>query len=372
MTAIHMVTQEHSSSGLPVYLRNGLADKGHEINFIDAQSCLLPKLGVLLRSFHPNKKKWFHRRSVLSTYSVAAWHRNTRLNGALLDRVLKPDDKILQIGGLYAPHPASAHMEYYLFFTYTMKLAFSDGHSPWVPEQHERAKVIELETRLYREAKHIFVAADFVRRHLIADYGIGADRISVAGMGVDDFFMRNVRIGLPEMPTRKCLFVGYTFQLKGGPDVLKAFTLARKRVPGLELIIIGPHHSKEMEIEGVRHVGTVKDRNELLEYYRSADLFLLPSRCDSFGFVFLEAMTQGLVCMGSNMNAMPEIIADGETGYIVEPGDHCTMAELIVHFYRNPGLRAAMGKKAVERVAERFTWPKVVAFLDREMFRGRM
>ncbi|GAB7026154.1 glycosyltransferase family 4 protein [Geotalea toluenoxydans] len=369
MTAIHMVTQGKSSSGLPVYLRNGLTDNGHEVNFIDAQSCLLPKISVLLQSFHPNKKKWFHRRSMLGTYSVAAWHRNTRINGAILDGVLKPEDKILQIGGLYAPHPASAGLEYYLFFTYTMKLAYRDGYSPWIPEPWEREAVVELETRLYSEAKHIFVASKFVRRHLIAEYGIPADRITVAGMGVDDFFVRNMRMRLPEEPAKKCLFVGYTFQLKGGPDVLKAFTLARKYVPGLELTIIGPNHTEDMDQEGVRHVGAVRDRQELLEYYRSADLFLLPSRCDSFGFVFLEAMTQGLVCVGSNMNAMPEIIADGETGFIVEPGDHVRMAELIVTFYQNSHLRTAMGNRARERVLERFIWPRVIEIMEREIFR---
>jgi glycosyltransferase involved in cell wall biosynthesis len=368
MPAIHLVTQEHSSSGLPVYLRDGLACQGHQVGFIDAQTSRLDRLAVLLRSFHFVKKKWFHRRSMLGTYSVAAWHRNTRINGRLLDQVRKGDDKILQIGGLYAPHPASADMEYYLFFTYTMKLAYRDGYSPWVPEPCERAEVVELETKLYREARHIFVASDFVRRHLIEEYGIPAGCITTAGMGVDDFYVRNMRMRLPTQPTGKCLFVGYTFDLKGGPDVLKAFSLARKFVPGLELIIIGPNHTKEMEQEGVRHVGTVRNREELLEHYRSADLFLLPSRCDSFGFVFLEAMTQGLACIGSSLNAMPEIISDGDTGYIVEPGDHVRMAELIVQFYRNPKLRTMMGQRARERVLERFIWPRVVETMQKVMF----
>jgi len=368
MTTIHMVCQENSSSGLPVYLRDALTGNGHTISIIDAKSFLFPKILVLLKSFYPDRKIWSHRRSMLETYSVTGWNRNTKLNGYLLDRVRGAKDKILQIGGLYAPHPDSELMEYYLFFTYTMKLAFRDGFSRWVPEQDEREGFVELENRLYVNAKHIFTASDFVRRHLMAEYGIPGDRITVSGMGVDDFFVRNMRMQLPLTSAKKCLFVGYTFNLKGGPDVMRAFAIARKSIPDLELVIVGPNYSKEMAQEGVLYAGAVTDRDKLLEFYRNADLFLLPSRCDSFGFVFLEAMTQGLVCVGSNMNAMPEIIVDGETGYIVEPGDYERIAEVIIDFYKYPEARLRMGHRARERVLERFTWQRVVEVIESVMF----
>lgn len=368
MTTIHMVCQENSSSGLPIYLRDALTKLGHRIKIIDADPCLLEKIRILIKSFYPNRKIWSHRLSMLGTYSVSGWNQNTKLNGSLLDRVRSSNDKILQIGGLYAPHPKSDCMEFYLFFTYTMKLAFRDGYSRWVPEEDEREGFVALEQRLYSEAKHIFVTSDFVRRHLIADYNIPAEHITVVSMGVDDYFVRNMRMQLPTSPTMKCLFVGYTFNLKGGPDVLKAFSIAKKRIPELELVIIGPNYSKEMDQEGVLYVGAVADREKLLEYYRSADLFLLPSRCDSFGFVFLEAMTQGLVCVGSNLNAMPEIISDCESGYIVEPGDYQRIAEVIIDFYNHPESRIQMGHCARERVLERFTWPRVVESIESVMY----
>jgi len=281
---------------------------------------------------------------------------------------MKSGDKILQIGGLYAPHPNAAQLEYYLFTTYTMKLAFQDGYSRWVPDQDEREGFVALEQHLYNKAQHIFVASDFVRRHLMLEYSIPPDQVTAVSMGVDDFFVKNMRMKLPHSPTKKCLFVGYTFNLKGGPDVLKAFYIAREHIPELELVIIGPNYSNEMHQDGVIYVGAVTDREKLLRYYRDADLFLLPSRCDSFGFVFLEAMTQSLVCVGSNMNAMPEIIVDGATGYIVEPGDYQRMAEVIIEFYEHPELRIPMGHHARERVLNRFTWPRVVAAMESVMF----
>jgi glycosyltransferase involved in cell wall biosynthesis len=59
----------------------------------------------------------------------------------------------------------------------------------------------------------------------------------------------------------------------------------------------------------------------LINLYRQSDLLVMPSLRDSFGFVFLEAMIQGVPCIGTNINAMPEIIEDAKTGYIVPVRD---------------------------------------------------
>lgn len=245
-----------------------------------------------------------------------------------------------------------------------MKLALNDGMSVWVPDAKERSGFIKLEQRLYTRAKHIFVSADFVRRHLISEYQIPGDKITVVGMGVDDFFIKNMRTQLPPSPTKKCLFVGYTFYLKGGPDVLKAFAIAKKQLPDLTLLLVGPNYSKEMEQDGVIYIGPLNNREQLLYYYRSADLFLLPSLCDSFGFVFLEAMSQGLSCVGSKLNAMPEIINEGVTGNLIQPGDVDTLAELIISFYSNPEARNLIARNAQENVKKNFTWENVVLKIE--------
>lgn len=325
------------------------------------------RLWSLLRTAHPNKKRWFRRREVFDFYSLAAWHRNTRTNGRLVDRALANGGKILQVGGLYFPHPRYAEMEYYLFFTYTMKLALADRYSPWIVEPREREAFIALETQLYQHAAHIFVAADFVKRNLVEEYSLSPERVSVVGMGVNNWYLQNME-GWPRAQTKRCLFVGFTWEIKGGPDVLRAFSLARKIIPDLELTIIGPTPSAAMEAEGVTLVGPVIDNRVLLEHYRSADLFILPSRCDSFGFVFLEAMTQGLVCIGSNLNAMPEIIEDGKTGFIVEPADPEGIARLIVDFYRTPHRKHEMGARARNRVQQHYTWSRVAAAISGAAF----
>jgi glycosyltransferase involved in cell wall biosynthesis len=370
MAQLLLVTQRRSSSGLPVYLEEEFARQGWEPSMIDWCESRIATLASLLRSVQPTKQRWHDKRERTGFYSVDAWERNTAHNGRQLDRVLQPDGKVLQIGGLYAPHPRFREMEYYLFFTYTMKLAFKDGISPWVPAVGERTAFVERETALYRHARHIFVSAAFVKDHLVTEYDVPPDRVTVVGMGVNDFYLRNARA--PEPATRRhCLFAGFTWELKGGPDVVKAFAIARRELPNLRLTIVGPNAKPEMSAPGVTVLGPVRDQRAMLELYRSADLFVLPSRCDSFGFVFLEAMTQGLPCIGTTLNAMPEIIANGATGFTVEPGDVEGLARTIVDFYRRaPEAREAMGARGLDRVRERYTWRTTVLAMSREMREG--
>jgi len=85
----------------------------------------------------------------------------------------------------------------------------------------------------------------------------------------------------------------------------------------------------------------------------------MPSLRDSFGFVFLEAMSQGVPCIGTTINAMPEII--GDSGFVVAPDDADALAACIFEFYANPENRRVLGSRALARVRERFTWSGVIA-----------
>ena len=334
---------------------------------VDWCASRIATLASLIRSVQPTKQRWHDKRERTGFYSVAAWERNTAHNGRQLDRTLRPGGKVLQIGALYAPHPRFREMEYYLFFTYTMKLAFADGISPWVPPLSERRGFVERETELYRHARHIFVSASFVKDHLVHEYGIAPENVTVVGMGVSDFYLRQSRAPVAET-RRHCLFAGFTWELKGGPDVMRAFAIAREELPDLRLTIAGPQPRPEMTAAGVTVLGPVRERQAMLELYRSADLFLLPSRCDSFGFVFLEAMSQGLPCIGTTLNAMPEIIDPGVSGYAIEPGNVAALARAIIDFYRRPlAERQLMGTRAVERVRERYTWRTTVLAMSRVM-----
>ncbi len=93
----------------------------------------------------------------------------------------------------------------------------------------------------------------------------------------------------------------------------------------------------------------------LLNEFRVADLFVLPSLAEGFGHVLLEAMSCGLPVISTSRTAAPDLITPGEEGFVLEPGNTAQLAESIEYFLKNPGELERAGTAARAR-AERFTW----------------
>ena len=93
--------------------------------------------------------------------------------------------------------------------------------------------------------------------------------------------------------------------------------------------------------------------------YAAADLFVAPSRFESFGLVFVEAMRAGKPVIGCNAGGMPEIIAHGVNGLLVPPGDPAALADAIVTLLASVQERARMGQAGRRIYEERFTAPQM-------------
>ncbi len=97
-------------------------------------------------------------------------------------------------------------------------------------------------------------------------------------------------------------------------------------------------------------------QDEVLAAYRAADLFVLPSRIarsgdrDGLPNVLLEAQSQGLACLASEVAAIPELIEDGRTGTLVPPGDVASLAGALQALIGNPLRREGLGRAGAERV----------------------
>jgi glycosyltransferase involved in cell wall biosynthesis len=97
--------------------------------------------------------------------------------------------------------------------------------------------------------------------------------------------------------------------------------------------------------------------------YREADVFVLPSRLETWGDVLLEAMAFGLPCLGVAGEAMDEIIVDGVTGAIVPPNDVEALAEQLTRLLCDRDRARSWGLAGRQRVEAEFTWARVVARL---------
>ena len=98
-----------------------------------------------------------------------------------------------------------------------------------------------------------------------------------------------------------------------------------------------------------------------------ASIFVMPSLCEPFGLVFLEAMAYALPCIGTRIDAMPEIITDGETGFLVTPKNVNDLAEKIITLLKNVRLLESMGEKGSEKVQMNFRWEDVGKKVDEHL-----
>jgi glycosyltransferase involved in cell wall biosynthesis len=99
---------------------------------------------------------------------------------------------------------------------------------------------------------------------------------------------------------------------------------------------------------------------ELVAAYATADVFALPTRFEPFGIAFVEAMHFGLPCVGPRAWAIPEIIADGETGFTVPVDDVDALTDRLLRVLRDPTLARTMGEAGRERARRLFTWKQAV------------
>jgi L-malate glycosyltransferase len=157
-------------------------------------------------------------------------------------------------------------------------------------------------------------------------------------------------------------------------DVLQIFERVSKAVPS-RLIMVGdgPDRSRAEAFCRDRHLrervfflGNVPNLEEVVG---ASDLFLLPSDAESFGMAALEAMTSEVPVIATSAGGLPEVVIDGETGYLLPVGDVASMAERAIEILANDELRTRMGRRAREAAIERFDERKIVpryrAFYER-------
>src|SRR5262245_42823625 len=149
---------------------------------------------------------------------------------------------------------------------------------------------------------------------------------------------------------------------QGHDLLLSIWPEVRRRHPAARLCIVGDGDDRprlEARARGlglgdaVTFTGRVSDA-ELERLYRSSAFCVMPSRDEGFGLVFLEAMRAGRACVGAS-GAAAEIIAHGDTGYIVAPDDAEGLTRAIATLFADPLARGRMGAAGRARFTSDFT-----------------
>lgn len=219
--------------------------------------------------------------------------------------------------------------------------------------------------RTFRLASLCVGWSEWARRSFTNDYGVSAQKTAVIPPGVDleRFTPRALptRQGLPRL-----LFVGGDFQRKGGDLLLDVFRQHLRGRCALDLVT----RDDVIAEEGVTvHRNLTADSPELRRLYDEAHAFVLPTRADCFSIASLEAMAKGLPVVVTGVGGIPEIVEDGQSGYLLRGGDGQQLREVIERLLTAPETAVQMGVRGRAIVESRFdarlTAQRIVSSLQR-------
>jgi D-inositol-3-phosphate glycosyltransferase len=237
----------------------------------------------------------------------------------------------------------------------------------------------------------IIAATPYEFDDLIEHYGASPERLCVTPPGIDhEIFSPGDRIesrrslGLDSAPT--VLFVGRIQAHKGTDLAVRSLALmpdtggARNEPPVL-IIVGGPSgRAGEAELSGLHRLAAelgVADRvhfiapqphDQLARFYRAADVLVMPSRSESFGLVAAEAQACGLPVVASRVGGLRYIIAESESGVLVDDLDPRSFAAALSAVLDHPAFAKRLSQGAID-FARRFSW-SVAADRFLELYEG--
>lgn len=219
--------------------------------------------------------------------------------------------------------------------------------------------------------------SDAVRRYLIEQVGAPTDKLTRIHHGLPLPVPRHeraaVRAGLcAEIPALSAegRWVGAVSRLidaKGLNDGLDAFAQLTGEFPDAHLFIAGDGPLRaDLELQAARlglagRVHFLGWRDDAPRLMAALDVYFMPSLREGFGMTLLEAMAQAVPVVSTTVDAVPEVVSDGVTGFTVPPADARALAAALRRLLSDSGLRAQMGAAGLARLNDHFSAAAMVA-----------
>ncbi len=159
---------------------------------------------------------------------------------------------------------------------------------------------------------------------------------------------------------------------KGVDRLIEAVAQLRTHVPGLHLVVIGGGDDLARHVKLAADLGVAAQvrffdnlsRDEIAACYSKADVFAMPSTGEGFGLVFLEAMAFAKPLIGAAAGGIPDVVEDGENGFLVSPGDAEQLANALQRLVTNKGLCIELGRRGAEIVRTKYRFEGFCAELE--------
>ena len=260
-----------------------------------------------------------------------------------------------------------------LHTTYKMALPFKEAWNSDLQYRHKHVeRVIEAETWLLRNSKLLLANSRAIVRSVRDDYRIAVDdrRVAIVPHGMEDFASR------PDVPKRRIrkldvLYVGRLEPRKGIDVLLEALVAFLPMHPDVHVRIVGEDVGADPKFfarlqalkaelahpdlgDRVRFEGYIPD-DELQRRYAECDIFVAPSRYESFGLIALEAMRYGKPVIAADAGGLGEVFEDGAEGLMFPNGDVAALIRALERLTTDAQLRDRLGRAARARFLRSYT-----------------
>lgn len=219
-----------------------------------------------------------------------------------------------------------------------------------------------------QQADLVTAGSQYAKDQIVTLYGVPAEKVQVIPHGM----ITPAWLPLVDSEPRQAndhpivLAVGKFYPRKRVDVLLRAVPLLIEEFPDLEVRIVGNGlewdalHALADDLQINAHVtwlSHIADDAAFAREWRQADVFCHPSCQESFGYVYLEAMTLGKPIVAAKASAAPEVL--GDAALLVEPESPVALAEGIRRFLRDESLRAEYGRRGRVRAAQ-FTMARMI------------
>jgi glycosyltransferase involved in cell wall biosynthesis len=256
-----------------------------------------------------------------------------------------------------------------------------DIRSKQIPISARDSILLWLEKETVRRATHLTSPSKANADICSQIYGVPQNRITVVPLGIPLPILRNA--DQPDVSRMKrVLYVGRLDRRKGIDTLFAAIPTVLHRCPETQFMVVGPDTGEAPgslsyqeyahrvfsteELVYIIFAGAVA-RSKLYEYYRQADVVVAPSRYESFGLVYLEAMAHGKPVVACNVGGVGEVVSH-DCGILVPPDEPDYLANAILTLLDDDERRIQMGKRGRLRVESDFTQEKM-AYRMLEVYR---
>jgi glycogen synthase len=243
---------------------------------------------------------------------------------------------------------------------------------PWKADQLGTGYAVSswAERLAVERAERVIAVSEQMRADITTHFRVDPERVAVIHNGVDaEAFARTERreaLARHGVRAPYVLFVGRISEQKGIFPLLEA---ARTLPAGVQLVLCASSPDTpellarlEAAVAGrpeIRWINAMLPVPEVVQLYSHAAVFVCPSIYEPFGLINLEAMACGTPVVASRVGGIPEVVVDGETGRLVEPGNAGALADALRQALADPAGARRMGEAGRRRVEAHFSWDRI-------------